>query len=112
MTVEWARIDLYQTDNLVHLFEDYSDITYHQRQSYRGRTALFKEELLRGNTSLKLSAVQPSDEGAYKCVVRDRKSKWYDDVTLYVKVKGKDDIKINVTITHIVYLNHCKTLLP
>uniref|UniRef100_A0A3B1J501 Ig-like domain-containing protein n=1 Tax=Astyanax mexicanus TaxID=7994 RepID=A0A3B1J501_ASTMX len=67
MTVEWSRTDLYETDNLVHVFMDYGDINDNQRQSYRGRTALFKEELQRGNTSLKLSAVQPSDEGAYKC---------------------------------------------
>uniref|UniRef100_A0A8B9GP31 Ig-like domain-containing protein n=1 Tax=Astyanax mexicanus TaxID=7994 RepID=A0A8B9GP31_ASTMX len=69
MTVEWERTDLYQTDNLVHVFKDFGDINDNQRQSYRGRTALFKEELLRGNTSLKLSAVQPSDEGVYKCIV-------------------------------------------
>ncbi|KAL7825480.1 hypothetical protein AOLI_G00326870 [Acnodon oligacanthus] len=85
MTVEWFRLHL--TDTVVHLYEAYEDKNEKQMKSYRGRTALFKEELQKGNTSLKLSKVQPSDGGAYKCFVES--STWYDDVTLYVEVKGK-----------------------
>uniref|UniRef100_A0A3B1K2L8 Ig-like domain-containing protein n=1 Tax=Astyanax mexicanus TaxID=7994 RepID=A0A3B1K2L8_ASTMX len=65
MMVEWLRTDL--TDGLVHLYKDYKDTNDDQIKTYRGRTALFKEELKKGNTSLKLSALQPSDEGSYKC---------------------------------------------
>ncbi|XP_036420899.1 uncharacterized protein LOC118804515 isoform X2 [Colossoma macropomum] len=86
MTVEWLRPDLSETDRLVHLYEDHEDRNEKQVKSYRGRTRLFKVELPKGNTSLKLSAVQPSDKGAYKCFVQDKSTSWYDDVTLYVEV--------------------------
>ncbi|KAI4904995.1 hypothetical protein NFI96_020326 [Prochilodus magdalenae] len=56
-------------------------------ESYRGRTSLFKEELKKGNTSLKLSALRLSDEGAYKCYLES--FSWSDAVTVYVEVKGK-----------------------
>ncbi|KAG9262204.1 hypothetical protein AMEX_G23943 [Astyanax mexicanus] len=83
--VEWLR--QHETDRQVHLYADYKDRNDNQMESYRGRTALFKEELKKGNASLKLSALQPSDDGAYKCLIRS--FDWYDDVTLYVEVKGK-----------------------
>ncbi|XP_036417199.1 myelin-oligodendrocyte glycoprotein-like [Colossoma macropomum] len=81
MMVEWTRPD---TDSLVHLYEDYEDRYYGQMESYRGRTALFKEELQKGNTSLKLSAVQPTDDGAYKCVIQDKS--YSDAITVHVEV--------------------------
>ncbi|KAI4902239.1 hypothetical protein NFI96_015027 [Prochilodus magdalenae] len=86
MTVEWFRPDLSETDRLVHLYEDRGDKNEKQSKSYRGRTGLFKEELNNGNTSLKLSAVQPSDEGDYKCFIQDKSTSWYDDVKLRVDV--------------------------
>ncbi|XP_037396303.1 uncharacterized protein LOC108438283 isoform X2 [Pygocentrus nattereri] len=84
MTVEWLRPDL--SDRLVHLYEDHEDRNEKQSKSYRGRTRLFKEELQKGNTSLKLSAIRPFDRGAYKCSVQDKSTSWYDDITLYVEV--------------------------
>ncbi|XP_076846113.1 uncharacterized protein LOC143491201 isoform X3 [Brachyhypopomus gauderio] len=85
MTVEWLRTDLTHANRLVHLYEDHEDRNKDQIKSYRGRTGLFKEELLKGNTSLKLSAVQPSDEGRYKCLIQS--GSWYDDITLVVTVE-------------------------
>ncbi|KAI4902240.1 hypothetical protein NFI96_015028 [Prochilodus magdalenae] len=86
MTVEWFRPDLSETDRLVHLYEDRGDRNEKQLKSYRGRTGLFKEELKNGNTSLKLSAVRPSDGGDYKCFVQDKSTSWYDDFELRVDV--------------------------
>ncbi|KAL7846209.1 hypothetical protein AOLI_G00244010 [Acnodon oligacanthus] len=85
MIVEWIRLHL--TDSGVHLYKDLEERNEKQMESYRGRTALFKEELQKGNTSLKLSAVRPSDEGAYQCYIQY--GSWYDDVTINVEVKGK-----------------------
>ncbi|KAI4903829.1 hypothetical protein NFI96_011252, partial [Prochilodus magdalenae] len=85
MLVEWTR--LHQDDKLVHLYVHYKDSNVEQMASYKGRTALFKEELKKGNASLKLSALRLSDEGAYKCLIETET--WYDDVTVYVEVKGK-----------------------
>ncbi|XP_036417969.1 butyrophilin-like protein 2 [Colossoma macropomum] len=84
MMVEWIRPDL--SDNrLVHLYKDHKDTNDKQIKSYRGRTALFKEELQKGNTSLKLSAVQPSDEGVYQCAIKSES--WFDDIAVHVEVK-------------------------
>ncbi|KAI5609349.1 protein arginine N-methyltransferase 3 isoform X1 [Silurus asotus] len=84
MTVEWLRLK--EEASLVHLYKDLEDIYEKQAQPYRGRTSLFKEELQKGNASLKLSDLRVSDEGEYKCLIYDKS--WYDDVTVYVTVEA------------------------
>ncbi|XP_030635127.1 butyrophilin subfamily 1 member A1 [Chanos chanos] len=84
MTVEWYR--LHTSDSLVHLYKDGVENNEKQIQSYRGRTSLFKEELQKGNTSLKLSRVKVSDEGKYKCYIQTED--WSDDVTVQVNVEA------------------------
>ncbi|XP_066529669.1 uncharacterized protein [Hoplias malabaricus] len=88
MRVEWIRIYQGEVDRLVHVYEDHEDNYDQQMESYRGRTALFKEELKRGNTSLKLYSVRSTDEGDYQCYVEDKSISWYDDATLHVEVIG------------------------
>ncbi|XP_053537908.1 butyrophilin subfamily 1 member A1-like isoform X2 [Ictalurus punctatus] len=83
MTVEWMRLK--HGASLVHLYKDHEDRNEKQAQSYRGRTSLFKEELQKGNASLKLSALRVSDEGEYKCLIEDKS--WYDDITVHVTVE-------------------------
>ncbi|XP_047672052.1 butyrophilin subfamily 1 member A1-like [Tachysurus fulvidraco] len=85
MTVEWFK--LYVEDSLVHLYRDHEDKNEGQAQSYRGRTSLFKEELQKGNASLKLSDLRVSDEGKYKCLVEDKS--WSDDITVNVIVEAQ-----------------------
>ncbi|KAM9500842.1 butyrophilin subfamily 1 member A1-like [Clarias gariepinus] len=85
MTVEWFRP--YVEDSLVHLYMDHENINENQAQAYRGRTSVFKEELQKGNISLKLSAVQVSDEGEYKCFVED--NSWSDDITVTIIVNAQ-----------------------
>ena len=89
-------------DILVHRYEDYEDRNYKQMESYRGRTALFKEELMKGNASLKLSALRLSDEGAYKCFIRS--SVLEDEVIVYVEIKGKDHHRYNSSQ---LLMNYC-----
>ncbi|XP_059417141.1 uncharacterized protein LOC132152375 isoform X3 [Carassius carassius] len=79
MRVEWFRSDLNDSE-LVHLYEDHDDRNTNQSQSYRGRTKLNHEELQRGNASLKLSSVQISDEGRYKCFIQSKS--WSGDTTV------------------------------
>ncbi|KAI5085845.1 butyrophilin-like protein 3 [Silurus meridionalis] len=85
MTVEWLRLN--KVVSLVHLYKDHKDRHGDQDQSYRRRTSLFKDELQKGNTSLKLSALRVSDEGAYKCLIENKS--WYDDITVHIIVEGK-----------------------
>ncbi|XP_056607656.1 butyrophilin subfamily 1 member A1-like isoform X1 [Triplophysa dalaica] len=84
MRVEWIRLDL--KGSIVHRYEDHKDINTDQLQSYRGRTQVFKEELEKGNTSLKLSRVQISDEGLYKCFIQSQS--WSDDITVDLRVEA------------------------
>ncbi|XP_030635138.1 butyrophilin subfamily 1 member A1-like [Chanos chanos] len=83
MRVEWYR--LHTSDSLVHLYKDGVDRNENQILSYRGRTSLFKDELQKGNASLKLSRVKVSDEGKYKCLIQS--VNWYDDTTVQVNVE-------------------------
>ncbi|KAI4872840.1 hypothetical protein NFI96_002968 [Prochilodus magdalenae] len=87
MLVKWIRTDLTEINKLVHLYEAHKDRNYDQMESYKGRTALFKDELQKGNTSLKLSAIRPSDEGVYQCFVQFGPVR--DDAFIYVEVKEK-----------------------
>ncbi|XP_030632644.1 uncharacterized protein LOC115814065 [Chanos chanos] len=83
MTVQWFRP--HGSDTLVHLYTDHEDRNENQIQSYRRRTALFKEELQKGNTSLKLFNVRVSDEGKYKCLIESKSQ--YDDISVEVIVE-------------------------
>ncbi|KAF5902790.1 butyrophilin subfamily 1 member A1-like, partial [Clarias magur] len=94
MTVEWFRP--YVEDSLVHLYKNHEDRNENQAQAYRGRTSFFKEELQKGNISLKLSAVQVSDEGLFKCLVED--NSWSDDITVHIIVE--EILRQSVNNTH------------
>ncbi|XP_052406819.1 butyrophilin subfamily 3 member A2 [Carassius gibelio] len=84
MRVEWFRSDL--IDSVVYLYEDHDDRNAEQTEFYRGRTKLNHEELQSGNASLKLSSVQVSDEGRYKCFIQSKS--WYDDATVDLNVEA------------------------
>uniref|UniRef100_A0A8C1BA40 Ig-like domain-containing protein n=1 Tax=Cyprinus carpio carpio TaxID=630221 RepID=A0A8C1BA40_CYPCA len=84
MRVEWFRPDL--KNSLVHLYEDHDDRNTNQSQSYRERTKLNHQELQRGNASLKLSSVQVSDEGRYKCLIQSKS--WSVNATVNVRVEA------------------------
>ncbi|KAF5888861.1 butyrophilin subfamily 1 member A1-like isoform X1, partial [Clarias magur] len=84
MRVQWVRLDA--VNSLVHLYEDHKDRNEDQAESYRGRTSLFKEELQKGNASLKFSALRVSDEGEYQCLIEDKS--WSDDISIYVTVEA------------------------
>ena len=79
-TVEWRR-----DQTIVHVYRNRDDDPAHQDESFRGRTSLFREEMIRGNISLKLTNVTEQDAGEYMCFVpnlRGQAKKGY--VTLIV----------------------------
>ncbi|XP_056606728.1 butyrophilin subfamily 1 member A1-like isoform X2 [Triplophysa dalaica] len=84
MRVEWFKLD--QQDSVVHLYEARENQTTEQSQSYRGRTSLFQPELQKGNASLRLSTVQVTDNGTYKCFIQSES--WYDDITVDIIVEA------------------------
>ncbi|KAJ8006765.1 hypothetical protein DPEC_G00110610 [Dallia pectoralis] len=84
MTVDWQNLNF--IDKHVYRYQNGKIIQEDQIRSYRGRTSLFKEELWRGNTSLKLTRVQGSDEGLYECLIKS--NDWYDDIKIQVFVNA------------------------
>ncbi|KAM9501496.1 butyrophilin subfamily 1 member A1-like [Clarias gariepinus] len=84
MTVKWFKLEA--GVSAVHLYKDHQDRNEKQAKSYIGRTSLFKEELQKGNASLKLSAIRVSDEGEYTCLIEDKS--WSDDIAVHIFVKA------------------------
>ncbi|KAI4899681.1 hypothetical protein NFI96_026625 [Prochilodus magdalenae] len=68
MNINWTRSD--PGGRVVHSYLRGKDSDVGQSPQFRGRTALFSEELRNGNTSLRLSKVTTSDEGRYTCQVQ------------------------------------------
>ena len=86
MYIDWTRLD--PTQSQVHVYRDGEDQSEGQDPSYRGRTALFKEELEKGNASLLLTTVRVSDQGKYKCFIKAKSQ--YDDYNIQVVVEGRN----------------------
>ncbi|XP_059210524.1 butyrophilin subfamily 3 member A2-like [Centropristis striata] len=67
MTLEWMRPDL--NPEFVNVQRNGEDLISARNPSFKGRTSLFTGELKKGNMSLKLSKVKPSDAGRYTCFI-------------------------------------------
>ena len=66
--ISWYRNDL--KPPYVHVLKDgYVHFWPDQNPSFNQRTSLFDDQLSRGNISLKLSRVELSDQGIYRCSV-------------------------------------------
>ncbi|XP_036420844.1 butyrophilin subfamily 3 member A2-like [Colossoma macropomum] len=84
LNITWTGSDL--GGAVVHFYGDHKDMNAGQIPHYRGRTALFKEELQNGDASLRLSEVNLRDEGKYRCRVD---SDYFDDEASF-------DLKVEV----------------
>ncbi|CAB1345347.1 unnamed protein product [Coregonus sp. 'balchen'] len=82
-----SRVKWNHLNTVIHHYQDRIDRSERQNPSYKERTALFKDELKQGNTSLKLMGVKISDEGIYICIVQYKGS--FDDVFMKVIVTAK-----------------------
>uniref|UniRef100_A0A8B9E6U6 Butyrophilin subfamily 1 member A1-like n=1 Tax=Anser cygnoides TaxID=8845 RepID=A0A8B9E6U6_ANSCY len=65
--VSWLRMP---RSSLVHHYCEQKGQDKEQTPEYRGRTELLMHRIRQGCMDLRLSAVRPSDEGQYTCVVR------------------------------------------
>ncbi|NXB86778.1 CD276 protein, partial [Vidua chalybeata] len=83
LSLIWQLTD---TKRLVHGFSGGRDRLQDQGQGYANRTALFYDQLARGNVSLLLRRVRISDEGSFTCFVRVRD---YDSAAVTLQVAGE-----------------------
>ncbi|XP_019517004.1 PREDICTED: V-set domain-containing T-cell activation inhibitor 1 isoform X1 [Hipposideros armiger] len=60
---------------LVHEFKEGKDDLSDQNEMFRGRTAVFADQVRVGNASLRLKNVQLTDAGTYKCYIVTSKGK-------------------------------------
>ena len=70
-----------------HSYYNGNDQLLHQKDRFRGRTSLFKDQIQRGNASLLLSRVEVQDQGRYKCYTSSINN--YNELFIVVTVEGK-----------------------
>uniref|UniRef100_A0A4W5NWB7 Ig-like domain-containing protein n=1 Tax=Hucho hucho TaxID=62062 RepID=A0A4W5NWB7_9TELE len=80
LVVNWQRGE----SEVVHSYYHGRDQLERQSGVYKGRTHLFEDQLIVGNASLRLSGVQPSDQGQYICDVTDEQGSTQDKLQLLV----------------------------
>ncbi|XP_041069337.1 butyrophilin subfamily 3 member A2-like isoform X5 [Carcharodon carcharias] len=83
MVVKWLKSGL---DSPVHVYRNGKDDIVAQHRDYRGRTELFKDELTKGNISLRIKNTTVFDEGGYTCFVDDKTKS--ETFTLTLEVVG------------------------
>uniref|UniRef100_A0A3Q2FIY8 Ig-like domain-containing protein n=1 Tax=Cyprinodon variegatus TaxID=28743 RepID=A0A3Q2FIY8_CYPVA len=81
--VEWRFQNSTSPELKVHVYRSRGDQPLDQHQKYKDRTSLFKDEMKKGNISLKLNNVTKQDQGNYSCIVL-LKPKIKSTVTLIV----------------------------
>ncbi|XP_033970241.1 butyrophilin subfamily 3 member A2-like [Trematomus bernacchii] len=67
LTLEWTRPDM--DPRFVHVMRLGHELVEMKHKLFTGRTSMFTDELKNGNMSLKLSNVQLSDQGKYRCFI-------------------------------------------
>ncbi|XP_072115412.1 butyrophilin subfamily 3 member A3-like [Mobula birostris] len=87
MAVWWLKSGL---SSPIHVYRHGQDYPLAQHQDYRGRTELFKDEITKGNVSLRIKNVRPDDEGQYTCSVEDRNDFKQSAVELHVRSSGSE----------------------
>ncbi|KAK1890195.1 Butyrophilin subfamily 3 member A3 [Dissostichus eleginoides] len=67
LTLEWTRPDM--DPRFVHVMRLGHEMMDKKHELFKGRTSMFTDELKNGNISMKLSNVQLSDQGKYRCFI-------------------------------------------
>ncbi|XP_058392148.1 V-set domain-containing T-cell activation inhibitor 1 [Diceros bicornis minor] len=72
IVIQWLKEGVM---GLVHEFKEGKDDLSDQDEMFRGRTAVFADQVIVGNASLRLKNVQLADAGTYKCYIITSKGK-------------------------------------
>ncbi|KAM8977772.1 V-set domain-containing T-cell activation inhibitor 1 [Pelodytes ibericus] len=87
----WEKVG---TSGYVYKYEKGEATLSGQNVAFQGRASLFLNQVISGNASLKLTKVQVSDSGVYKCTVSN--SNGIGDDTLRLKVGGFSPVVVSV----------------
>ncbi|XP_047580586.1 V-set domain-containing T-cell activation inhibitor 1 isoform X2 [Lutra lutra] len=72
IVIQWLKEGVI---GLVHEFKEGKDDLSDQDEMFRGRTAVFADQVIGGNASLRLKNVQLTDAGTYQCYIITSKGK-------------------------------------
>ncbi|XP_059495422.1 butyrophilin subfamily 3 member A3-like isoform X4 [Stegostoma tigrinum] len=81
MVVRWFKSGIRLP---VHSYRNGQDNTAAQHEDYKKRTELFKDEVSKGNVSLRIKNIRVFDEGKYLCTVDDKTA--FEETTIELKV--------------------------
>nr|XP_046236164.1 myelin-oligodendrocyte glycoprotein-like [Scatophagus argus] len=101
MSVEWSHGPRNHT---VHLYRDGKDSHTARGEDFKGRTSLFHQGLTKGNLSLKLSSVQLSDSGGYRCSFSTNSLQDSCDVSLTVGHTVETSVVIGISVVILVII--------
>ncbi|XP_041068623.1 butyrophilin subfamily 3 member A3-like isoform X2 [Carcharodon carcharias] len=87
MVLRWFKSDFGLP---VHAYRNGQDDTVAQHKDYRGRTELFKDEVTKGNVSLRIKNTRVFDEGKYLCTVDDKTDIEETEIELKVGALGRE----------------------
>ncbi|XP_059495751.1 butyrophilin subfamily 1 member A1-like isoform X1 [Stegostoma tigrinum] len=87
MVLQWFKVGL---NSPVHVYRNGEDDIFAQHKDYRGRTELFKDELTKGNISLRIKQTTVSDGGKYTCSVEDKNGRETFLVSLEIVGFGRE----------------------
>ncbi|XP_034416684.1 V-set domain-containing T-cell activation inhibitor 1-like [Cyclopterus lumpus] len=94
----WIQV---ATGNTIHYFYNNQDQVELQDQHFRGRTSLFKDQISRGNASLRLTGVQIQDQGRYRCYTSNKPGtkESFSNLNVYAPVRKVDIRQLENRIT-------------
>ncbi|XP_039598970.1 uncharacterized protein LOC120521401 isoform X2 [Polypterus senegalus] len=81
--VRWVQNEL---QSVILFYQNFRIRPERHMQAFKGRTALFPEELMNGNVSLRLQDVRVSDGGLYRCLVAS--GLWNEETHLTLNVEA------------------------
>ncbi|XP_058137063.1 myelin-oligodendrocyte glycoprotein-like [Dasypus novemcinctus] len=84
MEVRWHRNNPF---GLVHLYKNFQDHIEKQKPDYGERTEFLKDNITKGDVTLRIRHIRPSDGGEYRCLFES--SSYFNEAQFQVLVTGE-----------------------
>lgn len=100
--IHWLKPE--DKDLTVHSYYYSTDQLKQQSQPYRGRTALFNDQIPKGNASLLLRGITLQDQGRYKCYTSTIKDN--NESFVNIAVEGTECLSVCLSMMITSWLLH------